>query len=99
MVKTKEVKKRLKQSCPTLPDLVESDIKSDGKNSLCEEPQFESGGDEVEIEERAMWADHPVKQMDSEFEFEVKAAPHQAPEEVPVVDPFSDQGCSVDGKS
>ena len=54
MVETQELKKRLEQYSPLLPDLVESDIKSDGENSLCEEPQFESGGDEIEIEERDM---------------------------------------------
>ena len=68
---------------------MESDIESDGKNSLCEEPQFESGGDEVEINERDMRADHPAKRLDSEFKSAAKA-PSQAPEEAPVVEPFPD---------
>jgi hypothetical protein len=42
---SQEVKKRLKRSKPSLPDLAESDVDSDGKDSLCEEPQFESEGD------------------------------------------------------
>ena len=82
-----------------LPNLVESDIDSDGKNSLCEEPQFESGGDEIETEERDMCTDHPTKRLDSEFQSEVETAPPQAPEEAPVADPFPDQDHSVYGKS
>ena len=77
---------------------MESDIESDGKNSLCEEPQFESGGDETEVEERQMWVDHLARQLDSEFESEVKAAPPQASEKAPVVDPFPNQCRSIDGR-
>ncbi|KAL7479157.1 hypothetical protein ACHAW6_004896 [Cyclotella cf. meneghiniana] len=50
VVETQEVKKQLKRSHATLPDLVESDIESDCEDSFCEEPPFESGGDKVEIE-------------------------------------------------
>ena len=46
-----------------------------------------------------MWDDHPAKQLDSEFESEVKASPCQAPEDAPAVDSFPDQGHSVHGKS
>jgi hypothetical protein len=42
-------------------DLVESDVKSDGRDSLCEDQRFESEGDDVEVEERDMWADHLVQ--------------------------------------
>jgi hypothetical protein len=47
IVESKEVKKRLKRSQPSSPDLAESGVDTDGKDSLCEEPQFKSGGDEV----------------------------------------------------
>ena len=56
---SKEVKKRLERSRPSVPDLVESDVESDDEDSACGEPHFESGGDEVSVE-RDMWADHPV---------------------------------------
>ena len=91
-------KKLLEQSCLSLTDLVDSDIESDCKNSLCEEPQFESAEDDIEVKKRGMWADHLVRWLDSEFKSEVEA-PCKAPEEAPVVDPFPDQGCSDNGKS
>ncbi len=40
----KEVNKWLEWSCPQIPGLIESDVDSDGKDSLCEHPQFKSGG-------------------------------------------------------
>jgi hypothetical protein len=94
VVESKEVKKRLERSQPSLPDLAESDVDSDDEDSHCEDPQFESGGDEVV--ERDMWADHPAKQLDFEPEVESpKPASEEAPEEA--VD--TELGRSVDGKS
>ena len=45
-----------------------------------------------------MWAAHPAKRLVSEFESEVKAAPPQASEKAPVVDPFPNQCRSIDGR-
>jgi hypothetical protein len=56
-VESREVNKQLKRSRPSAPDLVKSDVESDGDDSVCEDPQFESGGDEVAVE-TDMWADH-----------------------------------------
>jgi hypothetical protein len=97
VVETREVKKRLERSRSLLPDLVESDGESDEEDSCCEDPQFESGGDEGASVKRDMWADHPARKLDDEFEFEAQT-PAQAPEKAPV-DPAPDLGRSVDGKS
>ncbi len=97
VVETREVKKRLERSCSSFPDFVESDGESDEKDSLCEEPQFESGGDEGASVERDMWADYPAQKLDNEFKSDAQTPAHAA-EEAPV-DLAPDLGCSVDGKS
>jgi hypothetical protein len=77
-----------------LPDLAESDLDSDDKDSRCEDPQFESGGDEVV--ERDMWADHPAKQLDFEPKVE---SPKPASEEAPEEAEYTELGRSADRKS
>lgn len=54
VVEMKEVKKLLERSCASVPDLVESDVESSDKDSQCNGLQFESGGDDVEVE-RDIW--------------------------------------------
>lgn len=80
MVETREVKKRLERSCSSFPDFVESDGESDKKDSLCEEPQFESGGDEGASVERDMWADYPAQKLDNEFKSDAQTPAHAAEE-------------------
>jgi hypothetical protein len=98
VVESKEVKKRLERSRSSVPDLIESDVESDDEDSVCVDPQFESGGDEAAVE-RDMWADHPVRRLDDEFESESTKAPAHASEEAPMHAPEEDLGRSVDGKS
>jgi hypothetical protein len=96
VIESKEVKKRLQRSRPSLPDLAESDVDSDEEDSHSEDPQFESGGDEVV--ERDMWADHPARNLDSDFEQE-SGSPKPASEEAPEDATDSKLGRSADGKS